>query len=262
MKLTVSDGCFSYAGGEEILSHIDFSLDDGEILAILGPNGIGKTTLLKCVTGLLKWTRGASFLKGERISDMPPKRLWKKISYVPQARDTNILYTGEEAVLLGRSAHLGMLESPRAKDEQAVNDVFQRLGIESLRKKRCSQMSGGELQMLLIARALAAETGILVLDEPESGLDFKNQLVILNLLKSLSRENGLGCVFNTHYPVHALRIAQKTLILGRDGRCVFGNSAEIVTRENLRVYFGVDVRIDAFQENGEHLFSVTPISIV
>ena len=261
MKLEIVKGCFGYDADRPLLKDVNIAVESGEIAAILGPNGIGKTTLLKCMTGILRWNAGCSMLDGEDIAKMPVRSVWQKIAYVPQARSTSLLYTGEEMVLLGRSAHLGMLQQPKARDREAADRAFALLNIGHLRHKRCGQMSGGELQMLMIARALTSEAKVLVLDEPESGLDFKNQLVILDLVRKLARQDGISCVFNTHYPAHALQIADKTLLLGRDGSSVFGNTGEIVSPERLRACFGVEVMIDAVQTPSGPYYSVIPVSV-
>ncbi len=262
MKLEIVNGTFGYDERRPVLKEVNVSLEKGQIAAILGPNGVGKTTLLKCMTGILRWDSGCSKLDGTDISKMPVKKVWQKISYVPQARNTNVMYTGEEMVLLGRSAHLGMLQQPKEQDLAAAERAFELLGIEHLRDKKCSQMSGGELQMLMIARALTAEAKVLVLDEPESGLDFKNQLVILGVIRELAKRDGISCVFNTHYPAHALQIADRTLLLGQGGASVFGDSKEVVTADRLREYFGVNVRIEAVPDGNGEYYSVIPISIV
>jgi len=261
MKLEVINGTFGYDERRPVLKSVDFTVEKGQIAAILGANGVGKTTLLKCMTGILKWDSGRSLLDGADIAKIPVRKVWQKISYVPQARNTNVMYTGWEMVLLGRSAHLGILQQPRERDSLSAKRAFELLGIEHLRNKKCSQMSGGELQMLMIARALTAEAKILVLDEPESGLDFKNQLVILDVIRGLAKKDGISCVFNTHYPAHALQISDKTLLLGQDGETSYGNSREVVTSERLREYFGVNVRIEVMLDGGNEYYSVIPVSI-
>lgn len=261
MRLEIISGTFGYDPKKPILKDVNVTVEDGQIAAILGPNGVGKTTLLKCMTGILRWDHGRSTLDGEDIARMPVRKVWQNISYVPQARYTNVMYTGAEMVLLGRSAHLGILQQPKKRDLEAAERAFGLLGIEHLRDKKCSQMSGGELQMLMIARALTAEAKVLVLDEPESGLDFKNQLVILGVMKDLAKRDGISCVFNTHYPAHALQIADTTLLLGQDGTSVYGESSSVVTAERLREYFGVDVLIKSVPTGGGNYYSVIPVSI-
>ena len=216
MNLTVQNGCFYYQKDTPIFQDIHFSVDSGEILAILGPNGAGKTTLLRCITGMLKWRSGQSLLDGQPIHAMPAKKLWRKMAYVPQARSAASAYTAFETVLLGRSSHLGVFASPGKEDLEKAREVMSLLGIEHLMEKRCSAISGGELQMVLIARALAAEPEVLILDEPESNLDFRNQLIVLDAMTKLA-QNGMTCIFNTHYPAHALQRSDKSLILSRGG---------------------------------------------
>ena len=260
MKLTVKNGSYFYQKDRQILRDVNFSVDSGEILAILGPNGAGKTTLLRCVTGIMKWKTGGSFLDDAPIAEMSARQLWSKMAYVPQARTASNAYTALETVLLGRSSHLSALSAPGKQDLQKAEEVMVLLGIAGLADKKCSAMSGGELQMVLIARALAAEPEVLILDEPESNLDFKNQLVVLDAMSRLAA-NGMTCVFNTHYPAHALQRASKSLLLSRGGDYVFGNTASVVTRESIRSAFGVDAVIGQVETDGNILPSVIPVEI-
>ena len=261
MKLTVQNGTFSYRrGAEPIFRDVNFSVDSGEILAILGPNGAGKTTLLRCVTGMLRWTAGESLLDGEPIRTMPERKLWTKMAYVPQAKGASSAYTAFETVLLGRSGRLGAFATPGKADLNKAKEVMELLGIGKLMDKKCSAISGGELQMVLIARALAAEPQVLILDEPESNLDFKNQLVVLDAMSKLARE-GMTCIFNTHYPAHALQRADKALILSRGGEYVFGNTATVVTEDAIRRAFGVEAVIGTVETPTNILQNVIPLHI-
>ncbi len=260
MKLTVENGSFFYRKDNPIFNHINFSVNSGEILAILGPNGAGKTTLLRCMTGMLKMQTGHSLLDGEDIRRLTPGRLWSKMAYVPQAKAASSAYTAFETVLLGRSSRLNVFSSPKKEDLEVAKEVMDALGITNLMDKKCSAISGGELQMVLIARALAAEPEFLVLDEPESNLDFKNQLVVLDTMTKLAQK-GMACIFNTHYPAHALQRADKSLILTRGGSCMFGNTAAIVTEENIRRAFGVKAIIGDIETPNNVLQNVVPLSI-
>lgn len=262
MRLEVKNGSFAYDKHaiEPLIKDISFRVDSGDILAILGPNGAGKTTLLRCVMGFLRWRAGASMLDGEDIRNIPAHRLWRSIAYVPQAKRAAAAYTVEETVLLGRSNRIGPFSQPRREDMMKCGEVIERLGIEKLRDRRCSEISGGELQMVLIARALAAEPGLLVLDEPESNLDFKNQLIVLKTMSELASE-GMGCVFNTHFPAHALQRANRALLLGRDGRALFGDVHEVITEGNIESAFGVKAVIGEIETPENQLHDVLPISI-
>ncbi|MBR0468718.1 MAG: ATP-binding cassette domain-containing protein [Mogibacterium sp.] len=240
--LKIENGCFAYKGGPQILKDINIEVRPGEILAVLGPNGAGKTTLLRCMMDMLHWQSGKSLLDGEDIRSIPASKLWRRMAYVPQARTAAASYTAFQTVLLGRSSRIGAFSSPSEEDLKAADRVMERLGISHLADKPCHAISGGELQMVLIARAMAAEPEILVLDEPESNLDFKNQLIVLDTMTALAAE-GVACVFNTHYPAHALQRAGKSLMLAKDGNSVFGETTAVVTEENIRRAFGVEALI-------------------
>ena len=260
MNLTVHHGSFFYQKDTPIFNDINFSVDSGEILAILGPNGAGKTTMLRCITGMLKWRGGDSLLDGEPIHTMSAKKLWTKMAYVPQAKGTASSYTAFESVLLGRSSNLNAFSTPKQKDLEKAREVMEQLGISHLMDKKCSAISGGELQMVLIARALVAEPQVLILDEPESNLDFRNQLIVLDTITRLANE-GMTCIFNTHYPAHALQRSHKALILSRGGNYVFGNTASVVTEENIRKAFGVDAIIGEVETPENILRNVIPLTI-
>lgn len=260
MKLTVENGCFSYKKGQPILQNINFTVESGELLAILGPNGAGKTTLLRCVMGFLKWGSGKSTLDGVDISKMPPKKLWQKIAYVPQAKGTSSALMVFDMILLGCTNHLGIFSTPGEKEKKQVEELAEEMGISYLLQKKCNEISGGELQMVLIARALAAKPEILILDEPESNLDFKNQLIVLDTMSKLAA-NGMCCIFNTHYPTHALTRASKSLIVQKNGDAIFGETAQIVTEENIEKAFGVETVIGEVETSGNQYKSIMPLRI-
>lgn len=253
MKFTIENGCFAYDASRTILQDVCVQLDGAEILTVLGSNGVGKTTLMKCMLGLLKWTSGRSCADGEDVRRIPHAQLWKRIGYVPQAKQAVFAYTAEEMVLLGRSAHLGLARQPRAEDRQIALNCLRDVGVERLKGRLISRISGGELQMVLIARALATQPEMLILDEPESNLDFRNQLIVLKTISDLRRERGLSFIVNTHYPEHAISISDKTLLLTGGGRSICGKTADVITEQNLRNAFAVDVCIrDLDVQNGKY----------
>ena len=165
MILEVENGCFGYPKQKEILKNINLHLEKGHILSVLGPNGIGKTTLLKCMIGLLPWTSGRSLLNGTDLREMKSKDIWNTISYIPQAHSFSFSYTGLEMVMLGRSSHLGLFEQPGAREIEMAEAMMEKVGITRLAGKDCNRMSGGELQMVLIARALINEPELIILDD-------------------------------------------------------------------------------------------------
>ena len=258
MKFEVINGSFGY-GSAAILHDVSFSLEGNQVLAVLGPNGVGKTTLLKCMMGLLKWNRGETRIDGLAMDTMSHSRIWKRIAYVPQSKGISLSYTALEMVLMGRSARLGLFAQPSREDMAIAEKAMEEVGITFLKDKQCSRMSGGELQMVLIARALCTQPEMLILDEPESNLDFKNQLVILDIVKQLSRERGIAAIINTHYPAHALKIADRALILKRDGYSFYGEAGATITEENMKKAFSVEVKIADYCYENIHYHNVIPI---
>ncbi len=233
MILRVENGCFAYRGGAEVLRNVNLEASSGELTAVLGPNGSGKTTLLRCLLGQLKWSAGRSLIENGDA---------KRISYVPQARGVVSPLSVEDMILIGRTGHMDLFGTPSARDREIARETAERLGIAGLLNRRCTEISGGELQMVLIARALAAEPELIVLDEPESNLDFRNQLITLDILTGL-KASGICCLFNTHYPEHALTRADRTLLLPKNGTPIFGPTADVLTEANIAAVFGVDAYI-------------------
>lgn len=253
MNFSVKNGCFGYKENNTILDDINFSVDEAEILSILGANGVGKTTLIKCMLGFYKWRHGETDIDEKNSNTFKQKKFWSLVGYVPQAKINTFVYTVREMVVLGRSPRLGEWEQPRKIDYQIADDCLETLGIVHLKDKLCNEISGGEYQLVLIARALASEPKLLVLDEPESNLDFKNQLIVCNAIKKLQREKHISAIINTHFPEHAITLSQKTLILLNDGKTIYGKTDAIVNEENLSSAFNMTVRVrDIDLPEGKH----------
>ncbi|MGV8109127.1 ABC transporter ATP-binding protein [Methanospirillum sp.] len=259
MTLQVCCGFFEYEVGNPIIHNVSFSVNPGEVMAILGPNGSGKTTLLKCVSGIHKWHKGSLVLDGKELDI---NHISSTIAYVPQSHSVTFPYTVFEMVLFGRAPTLSFFSLPSGKDKERVFEILTELKISHLAERSCSEISGGELQLVLIARALVSRPKVILLDEPESHLDFKNQIVILNLLRNLTDNDGLMCIFNTHFPDHALKIADKVLMIRRNHH-IFGSTDEVITRDNLLEYFGVKVGFVTYQnETGIPIQVMVPLGLV
>ncbi len=259
MNFEVCGGTFGYEDGEDKLCGVSFSVSAPDILAVLGANGAGKTTLVKCMLGLQKWRSGSAFIDGVGMAEIGQKAFWSKVGYVPQAKLSSFIYTVREMVLMGRSAHLGELEMPGKKDRDAAEKAMERVGIERLAGKLCSRISGGEFQLVMIARALAAQPEMLVLDEPESNLDFKNQSAVLRVISSLCKDEGICAIINTHYPEHAMDISQKSLLLMPDKSSVFGDTESVLTEENLKKAFEIPVHIHKYCVGRKTFTSIIPL---
>ena len=243
MEFQVRHGGFAWPQREHTLIDVNFSFDCTGVMSILGPNGAGKTTLLRAMLGLIDFTEGEALLDGKPVSQWSSRDFWRTVGYVPQAKLPGFAsMTLADMVALGRSAHIGPFSLPGEKDWEIVDRVMEEVGIAHLGSRLCSEVSGGQFQLALIARALAAEPRVLVLDEPESNLDFKNQMVVLKVIERLTAE-GLGAVINTHFPAHALAISKMTLLVPRHRPPIFGSTRDVMTEEKLSDVFDVQVRI-------------------
>lgn len=205
----------NFSRTSKILSNINFSLQAGEILTVLGRNGAGKTTLLKCLLGFIKATSGEVLLNGVDISHSQGAKQAKmrdNIAYVAQNKGIPLAISALEMVTLGLNSHIALM--PKKSDFEKASQVLDELKIAHLKTKNCASLSGGELQMVLFARALVKRPKILILDEPESNLDFANQKTILDMLKDLSKR-GCAIIINTHFPAHALFLSHKVLLISK-----------------------------------------------
>jgi iron complex transport system ATP-binding protein len=243
MRLEAKNLTFAWYGGEPVFRDVSFDFAGRGMLAVLGPNGAGKTTLLKVLLGFLTPSSGEVLWDGRSRADIGRRGFWTKVSYVPQAKaPAQPGMRVAEAVVLGRSARIGAFSQPGAADWAAADRAMEEVGIAALASRRCNELSGGQYQLALIARALCAEPSVLVMDEPESNLDFKNRLMVLRVIRTLS-ERGLGTVVNTHFPENALALADKALLMPRGGAPVYGDARAVMTEENLSAVFGVRIRV-------------------
>lgn len=226
---------------EPVLSDVSFGIGAGEALCLLGPNGVGKTTLFRTMLGFLKPMGGRVLLDGEDISSWSSRMLARRIGYVPQSHTPPFAYPVIDVVTMGRMARISPVASPSATDVDYAQGCLERLGIAHLADKLYTQISGGERQMVLIARAIAQQPELLVMDEPTASLDYGNQVKVLRQISKLVRE-GISVVMTTHFPDHAFLCATKVGLITRDW-VRFGSPDEVVTEETLRQTYGVDVRI-------------------
>lgn len=260
MILSVHNGSFSYKN-TKILDNISFTVSDKNVLCILGSNGTGKTTLLKCILGLLKWEKGETYLDNFPTKSIPNKEFWKKIAYVPQLKNCSFDYTVSEMVLFGRTAHLGIFEQPSFQDRKIAMRALEKIGILYLKDKYCSQISGGEMQLVYLARAIAVQPQLLVLDEPETNLDYKNQMIILETINHLITDYQISCIMNTHYPSTALNIGTHALLLNQDKTYIYGKINDVITEKNLSQTFNIQVKLNEIYLNEKKYKYFIPISL-
>jgi len=235
---------FSYSGdpGDAVFREVNLSVEHGSIFCLLGPNGTGKSTLLKCISGLLHPGQGRVLVHGNDISLLRAADLAQELGYVPQSQVSAFPFLVEDIVVMGRAPHLSVFESPKPRDVQIAYDSMETVGVVSLAKRPCTTLSGGEWQLTLIARALAQEPRIMVLDEPTSHLDMGNQMKILHVVQGLA-ERGLAIIMASHFPDHAFLVASQTAILN-NGRIVQqGLPEDVITDNNMRNTYGVDIKV-------------------
>ncbi|SDZ20918.1 ABC transporter ATP-binding protein [Tindallia californiensis] len=259
--IEMKQASFEYKKNQLIFQEVSWELSKGETLSILGPNGVGKTTLIKCLMGFQALKSGEVLLDGISIPAYAPKEFFQRVSYVPQAKHIIFPYSVLDMVLLGRASSIGLYSKPSSHDIAMAKEAIRKVGIENLTHRSTRQISGGQLQLVLMARAIVNQPEVLVLDEPESNLDMKNQLMILDLLERLREELALTIIINTHYPNHALRLGGKALLLGQDDQKSFGEASDLINDEKIRAYFHVDSQMVEWQEEEKKHQRIFPLRI-
>ncbi len=243
-----------------ILEDISFEIGAGDILCILGPNGVGKTTLFKTILGFLKLKGGSILLDGQDINKWSRKDFAKAIGYVPQTHIPPFPYKVREVVVMGRTAHLGIFSSPSSEDYEIAEKTIDSLGIAHLTDRIYTEVSGGERQLVLIARALAQEPKILIMDEPTANLDYGNQVRVLKRIKELSKRN-IGIIMTSHFPDHAFMASTKVLAIEGGEEYSIGTPREVITSQLLQKLYNISVQIDTVVDriNNDTLKVCVPI---
>lgn len=239
MRLEVDGLDFSYDKEEKVLEDIAFSLDEGKILAIIGPNGSGKTTLLKCIGDILTPDRGNVRLDGEELCELVQQDRARKIGYVPQVESKGFPSTVYDTILMGRKPYISW--KPSEKDRKIVSDIIDMLDIEHLAMKEINELSGGQRQKVFVGRALAQQPELLLLDEPTSDLDLKHKLEVLNMIRR-EVDAGPSAILAIHDLNMAVRYSDKIVML-KNGRVYDSGGLDVITPENIESVYGVKVYI-------------------
>jgi iron complex transport system ATP-binding protein len=239
--LDVKDLAFGFPG-RTIGRDIGFSLGAGEVLCVLGPNGGGKTTLFRTLLGLLGRHSGTITLGADPLESLSRAEVARRVGYVPQGHSAYFAFTVLEFVLMGRTAHLGAFASPRSKDLDVAKRALESLGIAGLAQRPVTEISGGERQLALVARALAQSPQLLVLDEPTASLDFGNQVRVLERIKYLSGR-GISILFSSHDPDHAFLCASRALLLAEGHALEIGAPQAVIRPDTLARLYGVSVQV-------------------
>ena len=250
--IEVIDLSFSYSG-REILKDISFSAQKGEFLSVLGANGVGKSTLFKCMINALPGYTGKITVDGTDTRSMKVRELARHIAYIPQMSASSFNYSVEDIVLMGTTASLGGIRSPGVKEKQRAEQAMERVGIAHLRSRCFHHLSGGESQLVIIARALAQEAEILLLDEPGSALDFGNQMLILEQARKLASD-GYTVIQTTHDPEKAHIFSDRILAM-KEGRILSqGTPSEVLSGENIELMYGIPVDVTSLYDDKVRVF--------
>jgi len=259
MRLRVDRIQFYYEA-RKVLDGISFEADKGEFIGLIGPNGSGKTTLLKIIDGILKPMVGSVYLDCKRVSELDPRELARELAVVPQTTDLSFDLKVFDVVMMGRYPYLGRLSIEREIDEEKVRFWMKLTNTLHLAERSIKEISGGERQRVLIARALAQEPRILLLDEPTSNLDICYQIEIMNLLRELVEKLGLTIICAIHDLNLAAKYSDKMILIDGGRIKGIGRPVEVLTKENLRNVFKIEAKIE--YDQGSKSLIIIPIKTI
>ncbi|MFA5309327.1 MAG: ABC transporter ATP-binding protein [Dehalococcoidales bacterium] len=232
---------FSF-GKHKVLNGVSFGVKNGEFICVIGANGCGKTTLLKTMLGFLKPEKGSVMLYGKSVHKMDERELAKKIAYIPQTHSPPFPFSVMDVVLIGRTPHLSRTCNPTKKDISIAKESMSRLGILGYADKKYTELSGGQRQMVIIARALTQQPDILIMDEPAASLDYGNQYLVLAHMLRLTKD-GMSILMVTHNPDHALYCADRIIAM-RDGEIIqLGQAREVVNEQTMRDTYNMVIKV-------------------
>ena len=257
MSFKIEDLHFSY-GDHEVLKGISYETELGEFISVLGPNGVGKSTLFRCMLGLLEPTGGKVTIDGRDIRTMTAAELSRSVAYIPQSHNPVFNFTVFDMVLMGTTAQLSRFASPGKQQEHLAEAALERMGIAHLRNRGCGNISGGERQLVLIARAIAQQAKILVMDEPSANLDFGNKLRVMKTVKSLT-EDGYTIIQSTHDPDQAYLYSDRILALYGGKVLAWGTPQETISNSLISTLYGVDVEVCSMR--GDEIRVCVPANI-
>ena len=242
MSIEVKGLTFAY-GQRMVLNGADLTANAGELLAVLGANGSGKSTLFNCILRLLPPKSGGVFIDGVPTSDMSTAELARHIAYVPQSHNPSFSYSVFDMVLMGTTPKIRGMGVPGRREEDQANAALEMLDIAELHSRAYTEISGGERQLTLIARAIAQQAPVLIMDEPTANLDYGNSLRVLSKIKELARE-GYTIIQSTHNPDHAFLFADSVAALSDGRMAAFGTPAETITPELVELLYDVRVTVE------------------
>lgn len=256
MRIEVQNLSFGYRDNN-VLKDISFNVGEGDFLCVLGKNGAGKSTLFKLLLGFLKKRDGHILIEGKELESYSRKELAKRIAYIPQYSSTAFSYSVFDTVLMGTTCNLDGIGSPKSHEKRIATQALERFGISHLSHKSTANISGGERQLVLLARAIAQGSHILILDEPTANLDYGNQYKVMSIISKLKNQ-GYSIVLSTHNPENALSFSDKVLFIDDNKILDFGETDKVMTSNNLRKIY--DLPIEILNINGKKICIPTSYS--
>lgn len=260
----IDDLSFSYHSGDPIFENISFHVEPGEVFCIIGPNGCGKTSLIDCILGLNKPQQGNIRVFGKDLKKIKAAEFASRIAYVPQNHVKTFPYTVLDIVLMGRTAQLGLFSSPSEAEKAKARSAIHQVGMETFINRPYTQLSGGELQLVLIARAIAQEAKILILDEPTAHLDFRHELMVMELIDRIAQQEKISIIMTTHFLNQAFFLENvntktRVALMHQGSFKTVGSPAKVITRKNLKKYFNIIASIGQTEDDGQVRQYVVPL---